>query len=115
MNEASTPELGIRLLGRSLAGEDFTGRTVERQPVAFLEGQVLAVGERDDNLLLVLVHRDGAGAGDAGDAHAARYHRRVAGHAAARRENALGHFHAVDVVRHGLGAHQDDGSLRGSD
>ena len=49
------------------------------------------------------------GAGHAGGAHAAADHRRVAGHAAARGEDALGHFHAVDVVRHGFFADQDDG------
>ena len=45
-----------------------------------------------------------------GRAHAAANHGRVAGHAAARRENALGDFHAVNVVRLGFGADQDHGS-----
>ena len=49
-----------------------------------------------------------ARAGDAGPAHAARHHRRVAGHAAARGQNALGRMHAVNVFRAGFGAHQDD-------
>jgi hypothetical protein len=40
-----------------------------------------------------------ARAGHAGPAHAARHHGRVARHAAARRENALGRMHAVNVFR----------------
>ena len=43
-----------------------------------------------------------AGAGDAGPAHAARDHGRVAGHAAARGQDARGRVHAVDVLRAGL-------------
>ena len=48
-----------------------------------------------------------ARARDAGLAHAARDHRRVRGHAAARGQNALGRVHAVDVFGAGLDAHQD--------
>ena len=40
-----------------------------------------------------------AGAGHAGRSHAASDHGRVAGHAAARSQNALRDFHAVNVVR----------------
>ena len=58
--------------------------------------------------LRVVIHRDAAGAGDAGPAHAARHHRRVAGHAAARGQDAAGGVHAVDVLGAGLDAHQDD-------
>ena len=61
----------------------------------------------DADFLLVLVDRERFRAGHAGRAHAAADHRRVAGHAAARRENALGHFHAVDIVGHGFFADQD--------
>ena len=49
-----------------------------------------------------------AGAGDAGLAHAARDHGGVRGHAAARRQDALGGVHAVNVLGRGLDAHQDD-------
>ncbi len=49
-----------------------------------------------------------AGAGDAGLAHAARHHGGVRGHAAAGGEDAFGGVHAVDVLRRGLHAHQDD-------
>src|SRR3546814_16669337 len=49
-----------------------------------------------------------AGAGDAGTAHAARDDRGVAGHPAARGEDAPCLVHAVDVLRAGLGADEDD-------
>ena len=49
-----------------------------------------------------------ARARDAGLAHAARDHRRMRGHAAARGEDALGRVHAMDVFGRGLDAHQDD-------
>ena len=55
----------------------------------------------------VLVDAHVAGAGDAGLAHAARHHGGVAGHAAARGQDALGRVHAVDVLGAGLAAHQD--------
>ena len=50
----------------------------------------------------LIVDRERAGAGDAGPAHAARDHRGVAGHAAARGEDALGGVHAVNVLGRGL-------------
>jgi hypothetical protein len=55
-----------------------------------------------------VVDPDRAGAGDAGLAHAARHHGGVRGHAAARRQDALGRVHAVDVLGRGLDAHEDD-------
>ncbi len=96
--------VGIQRVG--LPGKSFAGGTVEREPVAFFQSHGLAV-DADADFLLVFVHRDGFGAGHAGRAHAAADHRRVAGHAAARGENSLGHFHAVDIVGHGFLAHQD--------
>jgi hypothetical protein len=57
----------------------------------------------------LLVDVDFAGAGHAGASHAARHHRRVAGHAAARRDDAARRMHAVDVLRRGLLADQNDG------
>ncbi len=48
-----------------------------------------------------------AGAGNAGLAHAARHDGGVAGHAAARGEDAFRRMHAVDVLGAGLDAHQD--------
>jgi hypothetical protein len=52
--------------------------------------------------------RGAAGARDAGLAHAARHHRGVAGHAAARGQDALGGVHAVDVLGARLDADEDD-------
>ena len=60
-----------------------------------------------DSSLLVLADFDRARAGHAGNAHAASDHRRVAGHAAARSQNALGDFHAVNIVRLRFGANQN--------
>ena len=57
--------------------------------------------------LRVVVDHDAAGAGDAGPAHAARHHRGVAGHAAARGQDAARGVHAVDVLRAGFDPHQD--------
>ena len=102
--------IGVERVG--LAGEDLAGGTVERQPVAFLQRHLLAAHGHADFLAL-RVDVDVARAGHAGRAHAAANHGRVAGHAAARSENALGHFHAVNVVRLGFGAHQDHGSRGG--
>ena len=61
-----------------------------------------------DQLFVAHVDTHGTGADDAGNAHAAGNHRRMAGHAAARGEDALGGMHAVNVLRAGLDAHQND-------
>ena len=103
---------GVGVQGVGLAGENLAGGSIERQPVAFRQGDGLAV-DGDADFLLRFADGDFLGAGHAGRSHAAADHRRVAGHAAARGENALGHFHAVNIVGHGLFAHQDDGSLGG--
>ena len=66
---------------------------------------VLAAGGQR---LGVVVDRNPAGARDAGPAHAARHHGGVAGHPAARGQDAAGGVHAVDVLGAGLDAHQDD-------
>ena len=49
-----------------------------------------------------------AGAGDAGLAHAARNDRGMRGHAAARRQDAFGGVHAVDILGRSLDADEDD-------
>ena len=103
--QGSGRRVGIERIG--LPGENLTGGAVERKPVAFLQINGLALKSYRD-LFLVLIHREGFRAGHAGGAHAAANHRRVAGHSAARRENALGDFHAVNVVRNGLFADQND-------
>src|ERR1035437_2845398 len=108
---------GVRVQGVGLAGEDFTGGTIERDPVAFPECDHLAV-DGDGDFLLMLV--DGKVVtlreGDAGGSHAAADYGGVAGHAAARGEDAFGDFHAVDVVRYGFLADKyDGGNLGGLD
>ena len=93
----------LRLDHRDGADEDLAGGAIERDGLA--GAAPLAAGRQR---LAGVVHGDAAGAGDAGPAHAARDHRGVAGHAAARGQDALGGVHAVDVLGAGLDAHQDD-------
>ena len=83
------------------------------QPVAFFQGDGLAA-DGDGDQLLVLFDGDGFGAGDAGGSHAAADHGGVAGHTAARGENALGNFHALDIVGLGFLADQHNGTRLGS-
>src|ERR1019366_1131231 len=106
---------GVGVNGVGLAGKDFAGGTIERNPVAFGQGDHLAV-DGDGDFLLMLVDGDGLRAGHAGCAHAAADYGGVAGHAAARREDALGHFHAMNIVGYGFLADQyDGGNLGGND
>ena len=107
MKVARTPEVGSASSVLALPSVDFARRTVQRNPVAFLQGHLLAVDR--DVISLRAHYLDGARARDAGLTHAARDHRRVAGHAAARSQNSLGHFHAVNVVGNGFGADQNHG------
>ena len=74
-----------------------------REPVAFLDD---LVADRHGARLVVDVER--LAADDADLAHLAGDQGRVAGHAAARRENALADGHAADVLGAGLDAHQED-------
>src|ERR1019366_5224851 len=104
---------GVGINGVSLAGKDFAGGTIERDPVAFRQGDHLAV-DGDGDFLFMLVDGNGLGAGYARGSHAAADHGGVAGHAAARREDALGYFHAVYIVGHGFLADQYDGGDLGS-
>ena len=85
-----------------LLQDDVAGGAVDRDDVAFLQGpagdlQGLALG----------VDVQGAAAHHRGLAHLPAHDRGVRGHAAGRGEDALGHAHAVDVVRDRLHAHQD--------
>ena len=80
---------------------DVAGAAVDGDPVALAER--LAA---EDELLVLLVHRDLLAAGDAALAHAARHDGRVARHAAAHGEDALGGLHALDVLGRGLEAHE---------
>ena len=82
-----------------------------------VEGDDVALGQPHAALrrhrLLGIGDREVAGTADAGLAHAPRHDRGVAGHAAARGQDALGGVHAVDVVGRGLDPHQDHGFAGG--
>ena len=97
----------LRLDHVDLAGEHLAGRAVDGDEVALFER--LAAGGHG---LRGVIDAQRAGAGDAGLAHAARNHGGVRGHAAAGGEDAFGGVHAVDVLRRGLHAHQDDLACR---
>ncbi len=94
--------LGVERL--ELAGDDAAGGAVERDVVALLEGTPLHA-----QFLFGFVDDAVAGAGHAALAHAAGDNGRVRGHAAARGENAFGHFHAGDVLGRGFAANQNHG------
>ena len=87
--------------GWNLAFEHSSGRAFERDPVALAESLIA----NPENFVF-LIDRDGLCADHAAYAHAARDHCSVACHSAARSQNADRHFHTVNVVRHGLFAHQ---------
>ncbi len=75
-----------------------------------IDGDDLAAPDRDaaaGHLALGDVDLERARAGNAGPPHAARHNGRMAGHAAARGQNAFCGVHAVNVFRAGFGAHQD--------
>ena len=88
-------------LGGHLADLHLAGQAVERHPVAFLQRLALH-GER----LVLLVDDERARTDDRRLAHLAADDGGVRGHAAGRGENALRHFHPVDVVGHGLLPHE---------
>ena len=88
------------------AGVHIAAGAVQAEHVAFLE-RLLA----DLEGLLDFVDLDVGGADDAALAPAAADERRVAGHAAARGEDAGGGAHAVDVFRIGLFTDHDAGEF----
>ena len=99
----------IRVDRGGLAGEHFAGRTVDRNPVPFAQLVAIA-GDRAG----LRIHVHVARSSHARRAHAARHDSGVRSHAPARREDALGRFHAMDVFRGGLGADEHDGPAFGS-
>ena len=74
----------FRLAHRHLALEHLARGAIDGDDVAALDGDAA-----DRHLALRGIDLEHARAGDAGPPHAARHHGRVAGHAAARGENAL--------------------------
>ena len=95
----------IRLDRFRLAQIDVARGAIERNEIAFLDGDGFAADLRGEDLLL-FVDADAAGADDAGPAHAARDDGRVAGLAADRGQNAFRHVHAVNIVGRGFLADQ---------
>jgi len=86
-----------------LPGVDVAFGAVERDPVTLVE-DVLG----DSHLLLAQIHVHSAAADDAAPAPAAGDESRVAGHAAALSQDRLGGTHALDILRVGLFADEDD-------
>ena len=86
------------------AFDDLAGRAVDGDDVAFMQKHT---GRLQRLALEIDMH--GGGADHAGAPHAARHHRRMARHAAARGEDADGGMHALHVLRRRLDARQDHG------
>ena len=93
-------QLGLDHLDR--AGQHIPAAAIHRDDLARPDAP--AANMEDTGLL---VDPDIPGARDAGPPHAAGDHGGVAGHAAARRDNAAGRMHAVDVLGAGLLADED--------
>ena len=91
-----------------LALEHLAGGAIDGDDVAALDGDVAR-----HHLAAHRIDLQHARAGDAGPAHAARHHGGVAGHAAARGQDAARRMHAVNVFRAGFGAHQDHVTMIG--
>src|SRR6202011_5881885 len=87
----------LRLDHRHPPRQHLTQRSIDGDDVAGLEGALA-----DAHGAAAVIDADGAAAGDAGLAHAARDHGGVRSHAATGSENAFGGVHAVDVFRTGL-------------
>ena len=100
---AEVTAVGVCGNGGDEAVVDVAGGAVQRDAVAFM---IHFAGEGE--LLVLFVHLDVAAAGDAAGAHAARDDCRVGGLAAADGQDALRILHALDVLRGGLEADEDD-------
>ncbi len=102
MSVAKCPDK-FRLTHRRGALQDETAAAVDGDHVAFAEEFA-----GNAHLSGFIVDLERAGARHARQPHAARDDGGVRGHAAARRQNAGGRKHAVDVFRARLDAHEDD-------
>jgi hypothetical protein len=99
----------LRLDGRHLAQHDLAGGAVDGDELAVLHRR-----PADRHSARLHVDPQIAGAGDARPPHAAGDDGGVAGHAAARGQDAGGGVHAVDVFRTGLDPHENDAVTLGS-
>ena len=93
----------LRVNGRDDAVVDVTGGTIDGDVITLVVG---FAGQR--KFLVFLVHHDVAATGHTAGAHAARHNRRVGGHTAAHRQDALRGFHAGDVFGRGFQTNQND-------
>ncbi len=93
----------LRLAHCDGATQHLAGGAVDRENIALGEDLVA-----DRHGFSLVIDPQTAGAGYARPPHAARNDRCVAGHAAARRQNAGCRVHTVNVFRARLDPHQDD-------
>jgi hypothetical protein len=99
----------LRRLRRDRAGEDLAAETVDRDRIALAEHLRPAV---DAHLALRVVDEERAAADDADLAHLPADERRVARHAAAGGQDALGRGHAANVLRRRLVPDEDHRARR---
>ena len=85
---------------------DLAGEAVDRDVFACFQ-----LSARCRNRSGLVVYREFAGTGDAGQAHSAGDDRRVRGHSAARGEDAFRDGHSADVLRRRLDAAEDDATV----
>ena len=93
----------LGLDSRDFSRHHLAGAAVDGDPVSRRECP--PVGKHH---LVFRVDPHRPGAGHAGPPHAARNHRRMARHAAPRREDTARRMHSVNVLGTGLATHQDD-------
>ena len=82
---------------------DVAGGAVEGDPVTLFVDLAAQL-----KLPVGFVHLNGAAAGDAAGTHTTGHNGGVGGHTAANRQDAAGKVHALDVLRRGLQADQND-------
>ncbi len=92
-----------RLQGLDIPGDDLSGAAVDGNGVGLVDDLAVHRGKA----LVLHVNGEVTCAGHTGQTELAGDHCRVAGGAAALRQDAFGDEHAVDIVRAGLLAHQD--------
>ena len=99
----------IRITGRDLAFVNATGRTIERDPVAFVINLAF-----NGHRARFRIDTNRASARDAALAHATRHNGSVRSHAATCGENPLGNSHTAQVFRRGFLTNQNHGFAIGN-